>query len=112
MMIKLVNSTHIPIKALNLSEVRQRLDNFEPMQKGDSMIGIGIRDNELLVVDRSLEPRDNKVAVCYIDGKFTVKRLKVEKDRILLMSANKKFQPIEVTKENDFIVWKIVIKVL
>ena len=47
---------------------------------GRSMIGAGLDDGDLLVIDRSLEPQDGKIAVCLIDGDFTVKRLKVEKD--------------------------------
>lgn len=44
------------------------------------MIGAGLDDGDLLVIDRSLEPENGKIAVCFVDGEFTVKRLKVAED--------------------------------
>ncbi len=72
------------------------------------MEGAGIHHGDLLIIDKSLEPATNKIAVCFIDGEFTVKRLKIEKDIIWLIAENPKYQPIKVTKENDFIIWGIV----
>jgi len=51
---------------------------------------------------------DNKIAICFIDGEFTVKRLKVTKDEILLIPENPKYRPIKVTEENELIIWGIV----
>ena len=65
-------------------------------------------DGDLLVIDRSLEPQDNKIAVCFIDGEFTVKRLKVQKDCIYLMPENSKYEPIKVTEDNELIIWGVV----
>ena len=59
--------------------------------KGNSMVNAGINDKDILIVDRSLEPQDNKIAVCFIDGEFTVKRIKVEKDCVYLMPENKRY---------------------
>ncbi|PID63157.1 MAG: peptidase S24 [Ignavibacteriae bacterium] len=75
---------------------------------GNSMKDIGIYDNDLLVVDKSLEPQNGKVAICFIDGEFTLKRIKIEKDCCWLVPANNDFTPIKVTAENEFIVWGIV----
>jgi DNA polymerase V len=55
--------------------------------KGNSMIDAGIDDKDVLVVDRSLEPQNNKIAICFIDGEFTVKRMKVE--RLFVSHARK-----------------------
>ena len=76
------------------------------------MIGAGLDDGDLLVIDRSLEPQDGKIAVCLIDGDFTVKRLKVEKDCVWLMAENKRYKPILVTEENELMIWGIVTHVL
>lgn len=46
------------------------------------MIDANIEDGDLLVIDRSIETRNGKIAVCMIDGEFTIKRLKVEKGYI------------------------------
>jgi DNA polymerase V len=55
-----------------------------------------------------MEPQDNKIAVCYIDGAFTVKRLKVEVDCIYLMPENKNYKPIKVSEEDQLQIWGIV----
>lgn len=76
------------------------------------MMEAGIHDKDILVVDRSLEPRDHKIAVCLVDGEFTVKRIKVEKDHLLLMPENKEFSPIKVTENNQLMIWGIVTYVI
>jgi DNA polymerase V len=80
--------------------------------KGNSMIDAGINDKDVLVVDRSLEPRNNKIAICFIDGEFTVKRIRLEKDCMYLMPENPNYQPIKVTEENQLIIWGIVTYVI
>lgn len=79
---------------------------------GNSMIDAGIDDGDILVIDRSLEPADGKIAICLIDGDFTVKRLKVETDCLYLMPENKEYQPIKVTEDNQFVIWAIVTYVI
>lgn len=75
---------------------------------GMSMTEAGINDKDLLIIDKSLEPTDGKIAVCVIDGEFTLKRLKVDKGVIWLMPANPNFKPIKITEYNDFEIWGIV----
>lgn len=79
---------------------------------GESMIGAGLEDNDLVVIDRSLEPAHNKIAVCYLDGEFTVKRLKVENNLVWLQPENPNYKPIKITEENNFIIWGIVTNVI
>ncbi|MGA1546103.1 MAG: LexA family protein [Flavobacteriaceae bacterium] len=88
--------------------VRNEEATFYARVSGESMLGAGLEDGDLLVIDRSLEPKDNKIAVCFIDGEFTVKRLKVEKDCVYLMPENKKYKPIKVTEENELTIWGVV----
>ena len=76
------------------------------------MIDAGINDGDLLIIDKSLEPKNNKIAVCFIDGDFTVKRIQIEKDVIWLIAENKEYKPIKVTKDNDFVIWGIVTNVI
>ncbi|RLD27243.1 MAG: LexA family transcriptional regulator [Bacteroidetes bacterium] len=92
--------------------VKNRLSTFFARVSGQSMIGAGIEDNDLLVIDRSLEPEHNKIAVCFLDGEFTVKRLKVKKDGVWLQPENPNYPIIEITEENDFIIWGIVTNVI
>lgn len=97
---------------LNQELVRNPSSTFYARVKGDSMNDAGISDADLLIIDKSLEPTNGKIAVCFIDGEFTVKRIKIEKDCCWLVPANTDFNPIKVTEENDFLIWGIVIYVI
>ncbi|MES2862675.1 MAG: translesion error-prone DNA polymerase V autoproteolytic subunit [Bacteroidota bacterium] len=88
--------------------VKNKTATFYAKANGNSMIGAGIDDGDILVIDKSIEPQDGKIAVCFIDGEFTVKRIKVQENSLLLLPENPLFEPIEVTQENDFIIWGIV----
>nr|WP_315142591.1 translesion error-prone DNA polymerase V autoproteolytic subunit [uncultured Flavobacterium sp.] len=88
------------------------LATFYIKVKGNSMIDAGINDKDVLVVDRSLEPKNNKIAICFIDGEFTVKRIQLEKDCLYLMPENSNYSPIKVTEENQLIIWGIVTYVI
>ena len=97
---------------LNKEFIKHPASTFFGRVKGNSMINAGIGNGDLLIVDKSLEATDGRIAVCFIDGEFTVKRLKVEKDCCWLLPENEAYQPIRVTAENDFIVWGIVVYVI
>lgn len=88
--------------------VKNKIATFYAKASGNSMIGAGIDDGDILVIDKSIEPQDGKIAVCFIDGEFTVKRIKVLDNSLLLLPENTMFQPIEITQENNFIIWGIV----
>mgnify|MGYP000664495121 CR=1 FL=1 len=75
---------------------------------GDSMLGAGIVNGDLLIVDRSLKVTNNCIVVANIDGEFTVKRIKKEKNKLYLMPENKKYKPIELKEENELIIWGVV----
>lgn len=75
---------------------------------GDSMVDSGINEGDLLIIDRSLDPHDGDIAVCFIDGDFTVKRILVNIDGISLVPANRKYPVIKVPKESNFMIWGVV----
>ncbi|GIZ09331.1 LexA family transcriptional regulator [Flavobacterium sp. UMI-01] len=97
---------------LNKELSENPLATFYIKVKGNSMVDAGIEDKDVLVVDRSLEPQNNKIAICFIDGEFTVKRIKLEKDFLYLMPENPTYNPIKVTEENQFVIWGIVTYVI
>lgn len=97
---------------LNKELSENPLATFYIKVKGNSMIDAGIEDKDVLIVDRSIEPQDNKIAICYIDGEFTVKRIKLQKDCLYLMPENSNYTPIKVTEENELIIWGIVTYVI
>ena len=88
--------------------VKNRAATFYARVSGESMVGAGLDDGDLLVIDRSLNAENGKVAVCFVDGEFTVKRIKKEEDRLYLMPENKKYKRIEIKEENELIIWGIV----
>ncbi len=98
--------------SLDKELIKNKEATFFARVSGQSMVGAGLDNNDLLVIDRSLEPTNNKIAVCLIDGEFTVKRLKVENDRIWLKPENLDYKPIEITEQNQFIIWGIVTNVI
>lgn len=97
---------------LNKYLIKNPSTTFYGRVKGNSMIDAGIHNGDLLIIDKSQEPINNKIAVCFIDGEFTVKRIGIEKDVIWLIAENKDYKPIKVTKDNDFIIWGIVTNVI
>ncbi len=110
-------SAGFPSPADDFKEIRISLDKelvknqestFYARVSGDSMLGAGIDDGDLLVIDKSLSPGNGKIAVCFIDGEFTVKRIKKEKDRLYLMPENKKYNRTEIKEENELIIWGVV----
>ena len=110
-------SAGFPSPADDFKEIRISLDKelvknsestFYARVSGDSMIEAGLDDGDLIVIDRSLNPENGKIAVCFIDGEFTVKRIKKEKDKLFLMPQNKKYKPLEIREENELIIWGIV----
>lgn len=97
---------------LNRDLIRNPSSTFFGRVRGDSMIDAGIENGDLLIIDKSLTPQDGKIAVCCIDGEFTIKRIRLEKDCCWLMPANANYRPIKVTEDNEFLIWGIVIHVI
>lgn len=93
---------------LNKELIANPSSTFYGRVKGTSMQDAGIVDGDILVIDKSLEPKDGDTAVCYIDGEFTLKYIKIEPDAVWLIPANSNFQPIKITEENNFCIWGVV----
>lgn len=93
---------------LNKELVRHPASTFYGRVRGDSMQDAGVYDGDILIIDKSLEPRNGDMAVCFVDGEFTIKYIKIEKDIVWLIPANDKYKPIKVTEDNDFLIWGIV----
>jgi DNA polymerase V len=95
---------------LDLNEffVRHATSTFYVRVSGDSMENAGIRHNDVLVVDKSLEPRNGSIVVAVIDGELTVKRLRRRDGEVHLMPENAKYQPILISVEQTFSIWGVV----
>lgn len=95
---------------LNKELIRHPATTFYARVSGDSMTGSGIDDGDLLIVDKSLEPQEGDIVVAFIDGEFTLKRIKIDPKSccLWLMPENKDYPPIKVSETNHFIVWGVV----
>lgn len=80
--------------------------------KGQSMVDAGIFDKSIIIVDSSLEATNGDIAVCIIDGEFTLKRISKVKDKLYLLPENNNFKPIEVKEGSTFSIWGILTWVL
>lgn len=98
--------------SLDHTLIKNKEATFYARVSGKSMIGAGLDDGDLLVIDRSLEAEHGKIAVCFLDGEFTVKRLHIEKNTITLMPENDSYKPIKVSKDSDLLVWGVVTYVI
>ena len=98
--------------SLDKTLVKNSEATFYAKAVGNSMTGAGIDDGDILVIDRSLEPVHHKIAVCLIDGEFTVKRIKKDGEALFLMPENSNYKPIEINLHTDFTVWGIVTYVI
>lgn len=93
---------------LNRLLIKHPSATFFVRVQGESMINAGIHNGDILIVDRALEPRNGDIAVCVIDGEFTVKRLQLIEDELYLAPENGSYSPIKVTEFQDFKVWGVV----
>lgn len=93
---------------LNTLVIKHPEATFFARVEGDSMKNEGITEGDILVVDKAIEPYDGCLAVAYVDGEFTLKRVRLEPGRLLLVPGNPEYPAIEITPENDFAVWGVV----
>lgn len=93
---------------LNKELVRNPSSTFFARVKGVSMIEDGINDGDMLIIDKSVEPFDGCLAVCFVDGEFTLKRYRNMGTYALLVPANPDYSPIRVDADNQFAIWGVV----
>lgn len=96
---------------LNRELIEHPASTFYARVYGDSMAGEGILEDDILVVDKAVEPEHGDLAVCCLNGEFTLKRLCFTQQGrgIRLMPSNSKYRPIEICEDDDFSVWGVVL---
>ena len=93
---------------LNKKLVKHQSSTFFITVQGYSMINAGINDGDMLIVDRSIRPTNNSIAVCVMNGEFTVKRISNTKEGLYLIPENQAYKPIKVSDDKNFQVWGVV----
>ncbi len=79
---------------------------------GDSMEGAGIHHEDLLIVDRSLEPRDKNIVIAAVNGELTVKRIRMRNKRVILEPENSNYASREISEDSEFEIWGVVTNVI
>lgn len=95
---------------LNKEIIRHKETTFLARVSGNSLMDAGISDGDIIVIDRSLEVNDGDFVVAFIDGDFTLKEFKRDKDNhcAWLIPHNDSYSPIMVSEDNNFIVWGVL----
>ena len=96
--------------SLDLSEelIGKEEATFFVRVAGDSMTDAGIHNDDILVVDRSVEPEDGSIVVAALDGELTVKRYEVRSGYPYLMPEAKEYEPIPIQDGQELVVWGVV----
>jgi DNA polymerase V len=97
---------------LNRHLIRNSAATFFVRAAGDSMIGAGIHTGDLLIVDRSLEPKDKNVVIAVVNGELTVKRIRIQKKKIALEPENENYPVRQIEADTEFEVWGVVTNVV
>jgi len=97
---------------LNRYLIKNSLATFIVKSQGNCMLQAGIHSGDLLIVDRSIKPKNNSIIIASIDGDLTVKRIKISGKKFLLSSDNKDYGNVKINNESDIFIWGIVTKVI
>jgi DNA polymerase V len=93
---------------LNDYLVRRPAATFYVRVAGDSMIGAGIHPDDILIVDRSQEPRHGRIVIAVVNGELTVKRLASANGEVRLVAENRGYPPIIISADTAFAIWGVV----
>ena len=97
---------------LNEHLIKHPAATFFVRASGHSMIGAGIHENDILIIDRSMTPVSGKIVIAAVDGQLTVKRLHQKNGTLFLLPENKDFAPIEVKEGSEVYIWGVVTNVI
>ena len=114
-------SAGFPSPADDFKEIRISLDNelvknkeatFYARVSGESMENAGLSNGDLIIIDRSIQAENNKIAVCFLDGEFTVKRIIKKGEKLFLKPENNRYKEVEINENNELLIWGIVTYVI
>jgi len=94
---------------LNEHLISNPFSTFFLRVKGDSMINSGIKDKDLIIVDKSLTARPGNIIIAMIDGEFTIKRLSIKNNELYLKAENHNYPDFIFKNHIDVQIWGVVI---
>ena len=94
---------------LNEQLISNKPATFFMRVRGDAMIGAGIHDGDIVIVDRSLKAGSGKVVIAILNGEMLIRRLEKTFNKVRLLPETNRLSPIEVdTSSNEFAIWGVV----
>jgi len=94
---------------LNEYLLRNPFSTFFLRVKGDSMINSGIHNKDLIIVDKSLNPKPGDIVIALVDGEFTIKRFSIKNNKLYLKPENHNYPNLNLEDYNDVHIWGVVI---
>ena len=94
---------------LNEHLISNPFSTFFLRVKGESMINAGIKDEDLIIVDKSLIAKPGDIVIAMIDGEFTIKRLSIKNDELYLKAENHNYPDFNFKNHIDVQIWGVVI---
>ena len=94
---------------LNEHLISNPFSTFFLRVKGDSMINAGIKDKDLIIVDKSLIAKPGNIVIAMIDGEYTIKRLSIKNDELYLKAENHNYPDFSFKNHIDVQIWGVVI---
>jgi len=94
---------------LNEHLISNPFSTFFLRVKGESMINAGIKDKDLIIVDKSLIAKPGDIVIAMIDGEFTIKRLSIKNDELYLKAENHNYPDFRFKNHIDVQIWGVVI---
>jgi DNA polymerase V len=96
---------------LNEQLVKNKPATFFLRVNSDAMVGAGVHVGDVVIVDRSLEPKNGKIVIAVVDGELLIRKLEISNNKIRLVTANKKLASLDVTG-TSLNIWGVVTYVI
>lgn len=93
---------------LNTELIPNKAATFFGRVIGNSLEEAGVTEGDIVIIDKSLQPENGNMCVCFLDGEFTLKFIRLTENEVWLIPANRAYSPIRVTEDNNFMIWGVV----
>lgn len=93
---------------LNTELIQNKAATFFGRVIGNSLEEAGVTEGDIVIIDKSLQPENGNMCVCFLDGEFTLKFIRLTENEVWLIPANRAYSPIRVTEDNNFMIWGVV----
>ena len=93
---------------LNEQLIQNKPATFFMRVSGNSMINAGIFDDDIVIVDKSIKPQNDKIVIAVLDGELLIRRYEQMMNKLRLVPETPKLSPIEIGEFSDYKIWGVV----